>query len=67
MPSRYLWQILLSSGKNHQIATNPIITAKVVDKNLRNFGLPFKTKNNSGVWNDWLLGDGIFTNIRYRF
>ena len=27
----------------------------------------FNTKNNSGVWNDWLLGDGIFTNIRYRF
>ena len=28
LPSRYLWQISLSSGKNHQIAANPIITAK---------------------------------------
>ena len=23
--------------------------------------------DNKGVWNDWLLGDGVFSNIRYRF
>ena len=27
----------------------------------------FNTDDNTGVWNDWLLGDGVFSNIRYRF
>ena len=27
----------------------------------------FNTDDNTGVWNDWLLGDGVFSNIRYKF
>ena len=27
----------------------------------------FNTDDNTGVWNDWLQGDGVFSNIRYHF
>ena len=27
----------------------------------------FSTQNNTGAWNDWLLGKGIYTKINYRF
>ncbi len=27
----------------------------------------FNTKNNSGTWNKWMLADGLFTKITYRF
>lgn len=27
----------------------------------------FSTQNNAGIWNNWLLGKGLYTKIRYRF
>ena len=27
----------------------------------------FSTQNNAGTWNDWLLGNGLYTKISYRF
>ena len=28
---------------------------------------PFSTTDNLGVWNDWLLGQGLYTRVNYRF
>jgi hemolysin activation/secretion protein len=28
---------------------------------------PFSTSDNLGVWNDWLLGQGLYTRVNYRF
>ncbi|MDM7951907.1 MAG: ShlB/FhaC/HecB family hemolysin secretion/activation protein [Cyanobium sp. CZS 25K] len=28
---------------------------------------PFSTTDNLGVWNDWLLGQGLYTKVNYRF
>jgi hemolysin activation/secretion protein len=28
---------------------------------------PFSTTDNRGVWNDWLLGQGLYTKVNYRF
>ena len=28
---------------------------------------PFPTNDNFGVWNDWLLGQGLYTKVNYRF
>lgn len=28
---------------------------------------PFFTNDNLGVWNDWLLGQGLYTKVNYRF
>ncbi|MEA5441946.1 ShlB/FhaC/HecB family hemolysin secretion/activation protein [Cyanobium gracile] len=28
---------------------------------------PFSTNDNFGVWNDWLLGQGLYTKVNYRF
>ena len=27
----------------------------------------FNTKDNSGVWNKWMLADGLFSKLTYRF
>ena len=27
----------------------------------------FKTDDTPGIWNDWILGNGVYTNLRYRF
>ena len=28
---------------------------------------PFSTTDNLGPWNDWLLGQGLYTRVSYRF
>lgn len=27
----------------------------------------FKTDDSPGIWNDWMLGNGLYSNLRYRF
>lgn len=31
------------------------------------WALPFSTTDNPGPWNDWLLGQGLYTRVNYRF